>query len=210
MGWFFTAPFGLIFVIFLVVPLVYAFYVSLFSYSQVFGERFTGLANYQRVFTDPIFLKGMGRVILYTVVMVPIQLGLALIFALLLDTLKNKFGSISRLLIFLPYAIPGVIGALMWGFMYSKNMGPFTSIFELFGLQAPAFLSPNGIFGALVNVVTWQWTGYYMVILYSVSNRFRRSFMNLLESMGRVSSALRHGLKYQWSPGRLSWSQFSH
>ena len=110
-GWFFTAPFGLIFVVFLVVPLVYAFYVSLFSYSQVFGERFTGLANYQRVFTDPIFLKGMGRVILYTVVMVPIQLGLALIFALLLDTLKNKFGSVSRLLIFLPYAIPGVIGA---------------------------------------------------------------------------------------------------
>ena len=166
-GWFFTAPFGLIFVVFLVVPLVYAFYVSLFSYSQVFGERFTGLANYQRVFTDPIFLKGMGRVILYTVVMVPIQLGLALIFALLLDTLKNKFGSVSRLLIFLPYAIPGVIGALMWGFMYSKNMGPFTSIFDLFGLQAPAFLSPNGIFGSLVNVVTWQWTGYYMVILYS-------------------------------------------
>lgn len=60
-----------------------------------------------------------------------------------------------------------MIGALMWGFMYSKNMGPFTSIFDLFGLQAPAFLSPNGIFGSLVNVVTWQWTGYYMVILYS-------------------------------------------
>lgn len=166
-GWFFTAPFGVIFLLFLVIPLAYAFYVSLFTYTQVKGESFSGFANYQRVFTDSIFLVGMGRVILYTVVMVPIQLGLALIFALLLDSFKNKFASVSRLVIFLPYAIPGVIGALMWGFMYSKNMGPFTTIFGLFGMQTPGFLTANGIFGSLVNVVTWQWTGYYMVILYS-------------------------------------------
>ncbi|WEV46919.1 sugar ABC transporter permease [Bifidobacterium sp. ESL0690] len=166
-GWFFTAPFGIVFLIFLVIPLAYAFYVSLFTYTQVRGNAFTGLANYKRVITDPIFMQGMGRVILYTIVMVPIQLGLALIFALLLDSFKNKFASVSRLVIFLPYAIPGVIGALMWGFMYSKNMGPFTTVFQLFGLGTPAFLTSKGIFGALVNVVTWQWTGYYMVILYS-------------------------------------------
>ncbi|NEG70571.1 carbohydrate ABC transporter permease [Bifidobacterium choloepi] len=165
-GWVFTIPFGIVFLLFLVIPLVYAFIMSLYT-SNVFGTKFTGLANYARAFTDTLFLSGLGRVVLYTIVMVPIQLGLALIFALLLDAFKNKFASVSRLVIFLPYAIPGVIGALMWGFMYSKNMGPFTSIFELFGLQAPDFLSTNGIFGALVNVVTWQWTGYYMVILYS-------------------------------------------
>ena len=166
-GWIFTAPFLIIFVLFLVIPLVYAFIVSLFTYTQVHGEHFSGLANYQRVFTDKIFLTGLGRVIIYTIVMVPIQLGLALTFALLMDSLKNRFASVSRLVIFLPYAVPGVIGALMWGFMYSKNMGPFTTIFELFGLPAPEILSSQGIFGALVNVVTWQWTGYYMVILYS-------------------------------------------
>lgn len=166
-GWIFTAPFLIIFVLFLVIPLVYAFIVSLFTYTQVHGEHFSGLANYQRVFTDKIFLTGLGRVIIYTIVMVPIQLGLALIFALLMDSLKNRFASVSRLVIFLPYAVPGVIGALMWGFMYSKNMGPFTTIFELFGLPAPEILSSQGIFGALVNVVTWQWTGYYMVIIYS-------------------------------------------
>ncbi|MFT8856921.1 carbohydrate ABC transporter permease, partial [Bifidobacterium aquikefiri] len=102
-----------------------------------------------------------------TAVMVPIQLGLALGLALLLDSFKKKFASFSRVVIFLPYAIPAVIGALMWGFMYSKLMGPFTTLFSLFGLQAPDFLSAGGIFGSLVNVVTWQWTGYYMIILYS-------------------------------------------
>ncbi|KFF30752.1 carbohydrate ABC transporter permease [Bifidobacterium bombi] len=166
-GWFFTAPFGVFFILFLVVPLVYAFYVSLFTYTQVRGSVFTGLVNYKRAFTDPIFLSGMGRVVLYTVVMVPIQLGLALILALVLDSIKTKFGSVSRVLYFLPYAIPVVIGALMWGFLYSKDMGPFTAFFHLFGLQAPDFLSKKSIFGSLVNMVTWQWTGYYMVILYS-------------------------------------------
>lgn len=166
-GWFFTLPFGIVFIIFLVVPLVYAFYVSLFTYTQVRGSVFTGLANYQRAFSDPIFLKGMGRVVVYTVVMVPIQLGLALVLALVIDSMMTRLASASRLLFFLPYAIPVVIGALMWGFIYSKNLGPFTSIFALFGQNPPDFLSTNGIFGALVNMVTWQWTGYYMVILYS-------------------------------------------
>ena len=166
-GWFFTLPFGIVFIVFLVVPLVYAFYVSLFTYTQVRGSVFTGLENYRRAFSDPIFLKGMGRVVIYTLVMVPIQLGLALILALVIDSMMTRLASASRLLFFLPYAIPVVIGALMWGFIYSKNLGPFTSIFALFGRQPPDFLSTNGIFGALVNMVTWQWTGYYMVILYS-------------------------------------------
>ncbi|WP_281667371.1 carbohydrate ABC transporter permease [Parascardovia denticolens] len=166
-GWLFTAPFAIIFTLFLIVPLTYAFYISLFTYTQVKGEYFSGFANYVRVFHDQTFWAGMGRVVVYTLTMVPIQLGLALFFALLLDVIKNKFASFSRLIIFLPYAIPGVIGALMWGFMYSKNMGPFTTIFGMLGLRTPDFLTSSGIFGALVNVVTWQWTGYYMVILYS-------------------------------------------
>ncbi|WEV64190.1 sugar ABC transporter permease [Bifidobacterium sp. ESL0732] len=166
-GWIFTAPFGIVFILFLVVPLVYAFFVSLYSYTQVRGTIFTGLANYKRVFTDPIFLNGLKLVVLYTIVMVPIQLLFALLLALVLDTMKSKFASVSRLLYFLPYAIPVVIGALMWGFLYSKDMGPFTSLFQLFGMKAPDFLAPGSIFGSLVNMVTWQWTGYYMVILYS-------------------------------------------
>ena len=166
-GWFFTAPFGLVFLLFLVIPLIYAGYISLFSYTQLRGTVFAGLSNYARAFSDPIFLSGMWRVVLYAVVMVPVQLGFALLLALVLDTMTNRFASFSRLVFFLPYAIPVVIGALMWGFLYSKQMGPFTSIFGLFGLQPPGFLQPGGIFGSLVNVVTWQWTGYYMVILYS-------------------------------------------
>lgn len=166
-GWAFIAPFTVVFLLFLFVPMAYAFYVSLFTYTQVRGSVFTGLSNYARAFTDPIFLHGLARVLLYTLVMVPLQLMFALVAALALDSVKNHFSSVTRLVVFLPYAIPVVIGALMWGFMYSKDMGPFTTIFAVFHMSPPGFLTPNGIFGSLVNLVTWQWTGYYMIILYS-------------------------------------------
>jgi multiple sugar transport system permease protein len=168
-GWVFVFPFVIVFVLFLIVPLVYAFWLSLHNKGLATGGKslFVGLDNYTKAFTDPEFLHGLLRVAAYVVVMVPIQIGLALLIALVLDTLASRASQISRLAIFVPYAIPGMIGALMWGFLYSPQFGPASDIFGLFGLTAPDFLSSNLIFASLVNVVTWQWVGYYMVIIYS-------------------------------------------
>ena len=87
--------------------------------------------------------------------------------ALVLDSLTSRLARFSRLMIFLPYAIPAVIGALMWGFLYSPSFGPLQQLFGLIGQQAPFLLSPDNVFGGLMNVVTWQWAGYYMIIIYA-------------------------------------------
>jgi len=166
-GWVFIAPFLVIFAAFLVFPLVYAFGMSLFSSTLATGTRFVGVENYVKAFTDPLFLGGLGRVALYAVVMIPAQLIVAGVAALLLDTLATTLAKASRLLIFAPYAIPVVIGALMWSFLYSPRFGPGATIFAVFGLPAPDFLSANWIFFSLVNVVTWQWSGYYMIVIYA-------------------------------------------
>ena len=55
----------------------------------------------------------------------------------------------------------------MWGFLYSNNFGPLADIFASFGRQAPDFLSSSLIFYGLLNIVTWQWAGYYMIIIYA-------------------------------------------
>ncbi|WP_298459645.1 carbohydrate ABC transporter permease [uncultured Cellulomonas sp.] len=166
-GWFFIAPFALVFLVFLVGPLAYAFWMSLHTSTLVGGESFTGLANYGRAFTDPIFLEGLLRVGKFVAVMVPIQIAVALAAALVLDTLATRLSKFSRLMIFAPYAIPGMIGALMWGFLYSPRFGPASDLFGLFGATAPNFLSANLIFASLVNIVTWQWAGYYMIIIFA-------------------------------------------
>ncbi|NHI16709.1 carbohydrate ABC transporter permease [Microbacterium excoecariae] len=166
-GWLFVAPFLVVFAAFLVFPLIYAFGMSLFSSTLAGGTQFVGAGNYVKAFTDPLFLGGVGRVVLYAVVMIPTQLGIALVAALLLDSLASRLAQASRLLIFAPYAIPVVIGSLMWSFLYSPRFGPGATIFGVFGLDAPDFLSSSSIFFSLVNVVTWQWAGYYMIIIYA-------------------------------------------
>ena len=99
--------------------------------------------------------------------LIPFQMAISLAIALMLDIVTTRFARFSRLMIFLPYAIPAVIGALMWGFLYSKNFGPIADFFGAFGATGPDFLSKDLIFFGLLNVVTWQWAGYYMIILYA-------------------------------------------
>ena len=92
---------------------------------------------------------------------------ISLAIALMFDAVVTRFTRFARLMIFLPYSIPVVVGTIMWGFLYSKNFGPLAEIFGKFGAVAPDFLSKDLIFFGLLNVVTWQWAGYYMIILYA-------------------------------------------
>lgn len=166
-GWLFIAPFAIIYLLFLVAPLVYAFYLSLFSKGLETGTIFAGLSNYTQAFTDPSFLNGVWFVLKFAVVLIPVQMAISLAVALVLDAITTRFARFARLMVFLPYAIPAVIGALMWGFLYSPTFGPLQQIFNVFGAHAPFLLSQSHVFGGLMNVVVWQWAGYYMIIIYA-------------------------------------------
>jgi multiple sugar transport system permease protein len=166
-GWLFVGPFAIVFAIFLVAPLAYAFFLSLFKKALIGGTQFVWFDNYVKAFTDENFLNGVWFVIRFSVVLIPLQMAVSLAIALILDAVTTRFARFSRLMIFLPYAIPAVIGALMWGFLYSKNFGPLGELFGLIGQNAPDLLSKDLVFFGLLNVVTWQWAGYYMIILYA-------------------------------------------
>jgi len=166
-GWAFVAPFAAVFLVFLVAPLLYAFYLSLFKKALIGGTQFVLFDNYLKAFTDENFLNGVGFVLRFSIVLIPLQMLVSLVIALILDVVTTRFAKFSRLMVFLPYAIPAVIGALMWGFLYSKNFGPISDFFTALGTTGPDFLSKGLIFWGLMNVVTWQWAGYYMIIIYA-------------------------------------------
>jgi len=167
LGWVFTAPFGLAFLAFLIAPLAYAFWMSLQVKTLLSGTHFAGLENYVRAATDPLFLSGIWLVVRFALVLIPVQMVISLAAALLLDGVATRLARVSRLLLFVPYAVPAVIGAIMWGFLYSKDFGPFQAVFHAIGLAAPNPLDASNVFAALVNIVVWQWAGYYMIILFS-------------------------------------------
>jgi multiple sugar transport system permease protein len=166
-GWLFVAPFAVVFIAFLILPLCYAFYLSLYSKGLATGVVFAGTKNYVTAFTDPSFLKGVWFVLRFALVLIPVQMIVSLALALVLDALTTRFARFARLMIFLPYAIPAVIGALMWGFLYSPTFGPMQQIANFFGTNAPFLLDPEHVFAGLMNVVTWQWAGYYMIIIFA-------------------------------------------
>jgi multiple sugar transport system permease protein len=183
-GRMFVAPFALVFVAFLILPLVYAFYLSLYSKGLATGVVFAGLKNYAMAFTDSSFLKGVWFVVRFAIVLIPVQMFVSLVLALVLDNLTTRFARFARLMIFLPYAIPAVIGALMWGFLYSPTFGPMQQIFDVFGANAPFLLSPDNVFGGLMNVVTWQWAGYYMIIIFAALQGIDSSIYEAAEMDG--------------------------
>ena len=169
----FVLPFGLLFLLFFIAPIFYAIYQSLFR-SQRSGlglgaptVNFNGLSNYLQVIHDPDFYTGVGRVLLYGIVQVPVMLGAALLLALLLDSTVVRFKSFFRLAFFVPYAIPGVIAALMWGYLYDPGLSPIVKGLSALSLGAPDFLGAGTVLWSIANIVTWAWAGYNMLIIFA-------------------------------------------
>jgi multiple sugar transport system permease protein len=166
-GFLFTLPFMALFLTMFIAPLLYALYLSLFREQLVGGNTFVGLDNYTEGLKDQQFIDGIQRVGLFMVVQVPIMLGLALIFALIIDAGTAKFARLFRVGFFVPYAVPTVIAALMWGFLYGKDFGPFADIADWLGTSPPNFLGESTMLWSIANVSTWTYTGYNMIILYA-------------------------------------------
>jgi multiple sugar transport system permease protein len=166
-GYLFVTPFMLVFLAMLVLPLAYAAYLSLFQERLIGGTVFAGLDNYTRALTDPRLLHGVGRVALFFLIQVPVMLVIALLAALAIDSGLLRLAKVFRLGIFLPYAVPSVVAALMWGYLYGPDFGPFAQLADKFGLAAPKFLTSDWMLGSLANIVTWEFTGYNMIILYA-------------------------------------------
>ncbi|GAA1785687.1 MULTISPECIES: sugar ABC transporter permease [Streptomonospora] len=163
----FVAPFLLVFGIGVVAPLVYASGLSLYRDQLIGGRSFVGLENYVDVATDPRFLDGIGRVGLFLAVQVPIMIGLALLVALVLDSGRVRGMRFMRLSIFMPYAVPSVVAALMWGFIYGDQFGLVGQLNDATGLSLAGPLSQTWVLPAIGNVVTWEFVGYNMLILYA-------------------------------------------
>ncbi|HLQ79529.1 MAG TPA: sugar ABC transporter permease [Brachybacterium sp.] len=174
-GYVFIAPAALCFLAFLAIPIVYALYVS-FRRERVVGlglgdggrtEVWAGLGNYAAVLADSEFLASALRALVYGLVLVPTMLGLALLFALLLDSGRARMRRLARIAIFLPYAVPAVISSLLWGFLYLPGTSPVHFLAEAAGGSLPDVLSPQLVLLAIANIGIWGGTGFNMVVLYT-------------------------------------------
>jgi multiple sugar transport system permease protein len=171
----FLSPALVLFTLFLLLPIVYTGYLSLRT-ERVSGlglgagarrVGFAGLENYRVAVTDAELWRGALRVLLYGGVLVPTMLGLALLFALMLDARRVGARRFSRLAIFLPYAVPGVIATLLWGFLYLPRVSPFQYLLRELGADTVDVMNPTSIYFSLANIALWGGVGFNMIVMFT-------------------------------------------
>lgn len=168
------APALVLLLLFMLVPIGYSVWLS-FRANRVAGggllgrreEGFAGVDNYAAVLGDPVFWAAMGRMVMYGLIVVVVMFGLALLFALLLDYGRTHLRPLWRAMIFLPYAVPGVIASLMWGFIYLPDVSPIHQFFASAGLPTPDFLGAGTVLFSTANIAVWGGTGFNMIVLYT-------------------------------------------
>jgi multiple sugar transport system permease protein len=166
-GFWFVAPFLAAFLIFMLAPLGYAIYTSLYTTKIIGGTVFSGAANYTQTIQSGEFWSGVIRVIIFAAVQIPVMLAIAFFFATIFDLGVAKYGTFFRTVFFIPFAVPAVVGAVMWAFLLEPQFGPFTHLANAVGLHNTDFFSTNLILPSIIVIVIWEWTGYNMVILYT-------------------------------------------
>jgi multiple sugar transport system permease protein len=189
----FLLPLVLLFIAFLVVPLAYAFDLSVYRSTLVGGTHFVWFDNYKRAFTDPNFWSGVWTLVKFALLQIPIMLALALFFALVLDSGMVYAKAFFRVSFFIPYAVPAVIATLLWGYMYGPAYGPFAQLASAVGLPKPDFFTDASIVPSIANIATWEYMGYNMIIYFAALQAIPQDLEEA--SMMDGASALAYALR---------------
>lgn len=167
----------------MVAPVLYSLGLSLFAtrksglgFDTAPQTLFVGFENYLQVLSSPSFLAGFGRLAGYIVLYLPAMIGAALILALLLDSAAALAKRAFQLLLFLPHAVPGVIAALIWTYLYTPGVSPLVRAIESGGI-AINFFSAELVLPAIVNISVWEWTGFNVIIIFTALQALPREVM---------------------------------
>jgi multiple sugar transport system permease protein len=166
-GVWFVVPFLVVFLLFLVTPLLYAVYQSLYTSKLVGGTSFSGLANYRQTLENGAFWSGFLRVCIFAAIQIPVMLVMSFFFAAMFDLGVARFGKFWRTVFFIPFAVPAVVGTVMWAFLLDPASGPFTHLVHELGFKGSNFFSSSLMVPTIIIIAIWEWTGYNMMILYT-------------------------------------------
>jgi multiple sugar transport system permease protein len=168
LGWALAFPALGIVALIAVFPMLWTFWESLHLDDlrmPWLGRPFVGWANYVEVTSDPRFWSALGRTTLFAVVTVALELGAGLVLALMLDRIVRGRGLV-RTIVILPWAIPTVVAALVWRFIFESPGGLATAALAEIGIAAPTWFADE--FAAWVPLViadVWKTTPFVALLL---------------------------------------------
>lgn len=164
--WLFLLPSIIILGTFLIYPILRALNWSLLDYKLIMGSgEFVGLDNFKELFTDKAFWNALINTVVFLLIVLPLNIFLPMILAVLVNQKIRGVGTF-RVLYYLPFVTPMVVGALMWKMLYSQN-GMISKLFVTLGI----FDSPTNLLvqsstalASVAAITVWKGLGYYMII----------------------------------------------
>jgi len=163
-GYLMSAPYIIYFCIFVAFPLAFSFFLIFHKWNVVTPMEWIGLRNFNRLFHDALFFKSIRNTLIFLVIHIPLQIAVALFFAVQLNK-KIKFRGFFRALFFLPVIVSGVVITILWEQLYSYETGLLNLILTNFGFgRIPWINSPEWAMPSIAIMATWKNVGLYIIL----------------------------------------------
>jgi multiple sugar transport system permease protein len=163
-GYAFVLPYLVFFALFVAYPLIFSFILVFHRWNIVTPMEWIGLRNFSRLFQDPLFGKAVVNTLVFLALHIPLQIILALSFALLLNS-AIKFRGLFRSVYFFPVVVSGVVVTILWQQLYNYDAGLFNNILNTLSIPGvPWLVDPAFAMPSIAIMATWKNVGLYIVL----------------------------------------------
>lgn len=159
------APYATHFLVITAFPVVFSLVLTLHRWNLLSPMQWIGGLNFTALVQDPLFWKALWNTFKFLMVHVPLQVGLSLVLAALLNQPIRARGFF-RAAFFLPVVLSGVVITIMWKQLYSSETGVFNALLALMGLGRVGWLTdPQIAMPSIAIMATWKNMGLYVILL---------------------------------------------
>ncbi len=162
--WLFLFPTVIGVLVFRLIPIGAAFYLSFTDWTLLGNPRFLGLDNYKEAFSNPVFYETLTNTFKFILIYVCGSMVGGLFLALLINVQMKSIGFF-RAVLYLPVITSAVAVGVVWNWMLGPTYGIISIFIESLGFEAPFWLTdPKLALASVASVQTWKMVGYYMIL----------------------------------------------
>jgi multiple sugar transport system permease protein len=165
-GWLFVMPTTVLYLAFVLVPVILTVILSFAYYDPMMGSRWIGLDNYARFFTNPRSLQIFWNTLRFTFFAVTFNVSIGLILAIALNrAMPGWLLYFFRLAFFLPVIIAAAFVSIVWSYFYGDDLGVINYFLRVIGLSNVRWLTDaNMAMTSIIIMDVWKNTGFFMII----------------------------------------------
>ena len=164
MGYLMSAPYLIYFAVFSAFPIFFSFFLIFHRWNIVGPMKWVGLANFNMMFSDPLFWTSIYNTVIFLLIHIPLQVVVALVLAEVLNQ-KIRARAFFRAAFFLPVVVSGVVVTILWKQLYSTDTGLLNALLSAIGFGKVEWLTSTAMaMPSIAIMATWKNVGLYMIL----------------------------------------------